>query len=99
MRNALIARHSDFEIDPRRAFYPQFHRMNLNVLIFRPDGSIKSRAALTGHSRSASAELRDRSVTAQERSCRCKDLSLQCREGILPHRYIFRANTDSPPDA
>jgi hypothetical protein len=42
MRNALIARHSDFEIDPRRPFYPQFHRINLNVLIFLPDVRIKA---------------------------------------------------------
>src|SRR5690349_5948286 len=38
-------------------------------------------------------------VTGRERSCRCKDPSLQCREEILPHRYICRANMDSPPDA
>jgi hypothetical protein len=31
VRNALITRHSDFEIDSRRPFYPQIHRMNLNV--------------------------------------------------------------------
>src|SRR5258707_10133332 len=42
MRNALIARHSDFEIDSRRPFYPQFHRMNLNVLLFMPDVRIKA---------------------------------------------------------
>ena len=41
MRNALIARHSDFEIDSRRPFYPQFHKMNLNVLMFMPDVRIK----------------------------------------------------------
>jgi len=37
MRNALIARHSDFEIDSRCPFYPQFHRINLNVLMSLPD--------------------------------------------------------------
>src|SRR5258708_4381297 len=42
MRNALIARHSDFEIDSSRPFYPQFHRMNLNVLLFMPDVRIKA---------------------------------------------------------
>src|SRR5678816_2240975 len=38
-------------------------------------------------------------VTAQEKSCRCTDPSLQCQEGILPHRYICRVNTGFPPNA
>ena len=41
MRNALIARHSNFEIDSRCPFYSQFHRMNPNVLMFMPDVRIK----------------------------------------------------------
>src|SRR6266404_1078861 len=36
-------------------------------------------------------------TTAQGKSCPCKDPSLQSREGILPHRYIFQVNKDFPP--
>src|SRR5437773_6693876 len=37
-------------------------------------------------------------VTAQERSCRYKDPSLQFPEGILPHQCICQENKGSPPD-
>jgi hypothetical protein len=37
-------------------------------------------------------------VTAQERSYRYKDPSLQFPEGILPHQYICQENKGSPPD-
>ena len=36
---------------------------------------------------------------AQGKFYRYKDPSLQCQEGILPHRYICQANTGSPPSA
>src|SRR5438094_9101884 len=38
-------------------------------------------------------------VTAQGRSCRYKDPSLQFPEGILPHRCICQGNKGSPPSA
>ena len=34
---------------------------------------------------------------AQGKSCPCKDLSLQCRAGIPPHRCIYQVNKDFPP--
>src|SRR6266404_2211709 len=42
---------------------------------------------------------RMQAVTAQERSCRCKDPSPRFPEEILRHRYIFQGNKDSPPGA
>ena len=58
----------------------------------------KGCAGLTGIHHTASPELRATRFTAPGKSCRYKDPSLRSREGILPHRYIYRANTDSPPD-
>ena len=43
--------------------------------------------------------FRIQAVTAQERSCRCKDLSPRFLEGSLRHRYIFQENKDFPPSA
>ncbi len=63
----------------------------------------KNRAALIRHPVCRIQHQRNRpnsiAVTAPERSCLCKDPSLQSREGILPHRYICQENRDSPRDA
>src|SRR3954470_17671136 len=98
MRNALIAGHSDFEIDARRPFYPQIHRTNLtfDIPAAYPHNTV---AALVGRSLAYERNSGRARVTAQGKSCRCKDLSLQCREEILPHQYIFQANMGSPRDA
>src|SRR3954452_12656877 len=98
MRNALVAGNSDFEIDARRPFYPQIHRINLTFDI--PAGHPhKGRAASIRRSLARMSGTPRVRVTAQGKSCRCKDLSLQCQEEILPHQYIFQANMGSPPDA
>ena len=41
MRNALVARDRDFEIDSRRPFYAQLHRRDLNSLMFMPHRRIE----------------------------------------------------------
>lgn len=100
MRNALITWDSDFEIDSRCPLYSQLHRMNLIFLMFMPDVRIERMCCPNPvFTITASASSGTARVTARGKSCRCKDLSLRCREEILPHRYICRANTGFPLDA
>jgi len=60
----------------------------------------KSQAALIRHPVCGIQHRRNGSaaVTAQERSCRYKDPSLQFPEGILPHQCICQENKGSPRD-
>src|SRR6266705_1074621 len=64
----------------------------------------KSQAALIRHPvcriqhRSNGRYRGSTAVTAQARSCRYRDPSLQCPEGILLHRCICQENKGSPPD-
>src|SRR5206468_11873496 len=64
----------------------------------------KSQAALIRHPvcriqhRSNGKYRGTTAVTAQEKSCRYKDPSLQFQEEILPRRCICQENKGSPPD-
>src|SRR5206468_11345938 len=64
----------------------------------------KSQAALIRHPvcriqhRSNGKYRGSTAVTAQEKSCRYKDPSLQFQEEILPRRCICQENKGSPPD-
>src|ERR1700757_2047366 len=66
-----------------------------------PDVQIKEAVRpLTGAFISRISETPERAcLTAQGKSCRCKDPSLPSREGSLPHRCICQANKGSRPDA
>src|SRR5262249_14143187 len=101
LRSAILARHCDFEIDSRCPLYPQLHTMNLNVLMLTPDLRIKRvcYANLGIQYRASRGIPGSARVTAQGKSCQCRDPSLRSQEGILPRRYICQANMGSPPGA
>lgn len=105
MRNALVAGHAYFRVDPLGSLDAQIHGVKtmLNARLAMRDGKgkllAKSQHPVSGiwyPSPAATPHRGDPFATAREKFSPCRDPSLPCPAGTLQHRHICQARMDSP---